>query len=143
MAHYRRQARILALQALFQLDVQGSDFLDQLDEFLDEASDQPHVREYARQLIQHAWLHRQRYDQLIAATARHWQLDRMPIADRNIMRLAICEMIDRLDPPAKVAINEAIELGKQFGTAESPQFINGILDAILKAHQGSRRPEKA
>jgi N utilization substance protein B len=57
----------------------------------------------------------------------------MPTLDLNIMRMAICEMLDRADPPPKVAIDEAIELAKTFGSAESPQFINGILDAILKS----------
>ncbi len=133
MLHHRRQARIIAVQALFQLDVQGHDFLDQLDEFLTENATDPRVIDYARQVVHHTWLERGRYDRLIAQTAHHWQLDRMPTLDLNIMRMAICEMLDRADPPPKVAIDEAIELAKTFGSAESPQFINGILDAILKS----------
>ena len=138
MVHYRREARTLALQALCQLDVQGSDSLDELTEFLNEFSSDPGVILYAGQLVRQTHEHRQRYDALIAGAALHWDIERMPITDRNIMRMALCEMLDRDDPPPKVAIDEAIELAKIFGTAESPQFVNGVLDAVLRSTAGSR-----
>lgn len=138
MVHYRREARTLALQALCELDVQGSDSLEQLTEFLNEYSTDPAVILYAGQLVRQTHEHRQRYDELIAGVALHWDVERMPITDRNIMRMALCEMLDRDEPPAKVAIDEAIELAKIFGTADSPQFVNGVLDAVLQSTAGRR-----
>ena len=132
--HPRREARIIALQALCQFDAQGSDFLDELSAFLAEASNDPQVTDYARQVVHQTWLRRSAYDYMIAQAARDWEIDRMPMVDRNIMRLAVCEMVDRDDPPPKVAINEAIELAKTFSTEESAQFVNGVLDTVLKAH---------
>ena len=137
MVHYRREARTLALQALCQLDVQGADSLDDLTDFLDEGSSDPAVILYAGQLVRQTYEHRRRYDKLIARAALNWDIDRMPITDRNIMRMALCEMLDRDEPPAKVAIDEAIELAKIFGTAESPQFVNGVLDAVLRSTTGA------
>jgi N utilization substance protein B len=138
VVHHRREARTLALQALCQLDVQGPDSLDELNGFLNEGSSDPSVILYAGQLVRGTHEHRQRYDELIARAALHWDIERMPITDRNIMRMALCEMLDQDEPPAKVAIDEAIELAKIFGTAESPQFINGVLDAVLRSTAGSR-----
>jgi len=138
VVHYRRKARTLALQALCELDVQGPDSLDELTNFLNEFSTDPAVILYAGQLVRQTHEHRQRYDELIAGAALHWDIARMPITDRNIMRMALCEMLDRDEPPAKVAIDEAIELAKIFGTADSPQFVNGVLDAVLKSTTGSR-----
>ena len=126
----RRQARSLAMQALCQLDVQGDDFLNELPGFLADFADEPATIEYARELTRHTWHQKDYFDSLIAAAAKHWDIGRMPPPDRNIMRVALCEMFRPGDPPAKVAIHEAIELGKQFGTAETPAFVNGILDAI-------------
>ncbi|HUW81851.1 MAG TPA: transcription antitermination factor NusB [Phycisphaerae bacterium] len=137
MVHYRREARTLALQALCQLDVQGPDSLDELTDFLNEFSSDPAVILYAGQLVRQTHEHRQRYDELIARVALHWDIARMAITDRNIMRMALCEMLDRDEPPAKVAIDEAIELAKIFGTADSPQFVNGVLDAVLRSTAGS------
>jgi len=137
VVHHRREARTLALQALCQLDVQGADSLDDLTDFLNESATDPAVILYAGQLVRRTYERRRRYDELIARVALHWEIERMPITDRNIMRMALCEMLDQDEPPAKVAIDEAIELAKIFGTAESPQFVNGVLDAVLRSTAGS------
>jgi N utilization substance protein B len=129
---------MLALQALCQLDAQGPDSLDELTDFLNEFSKDPAVILYAGQLVRQTHEHRRRYDELIAAAALRWDIARMPITDRNIMRMALCEMLDRDEPPVKVAIDEAIELAKIFGTAESPHFVNGVLDAVLRSTIGPR-----
>ena len=71
-------------------------------------------------------------DQLITQITEHWDLDRMAVVDRNILRLAVYELLWEHDVPAKVAINEAIEIAKKFGTRESSRFINGILDRVSK-----------
>ena len=126
----RRQARELALQALYQLDVQGDSAAPEVKRFLDESDKTPEVVEDAPRLDRDAWTRRAAYDEWIRAASKHRAFSRMAIVDRNILRLAVVEMICRDDPPAKVAIDEAIELGKAFGANESSQFINGILDAI-------------
>jgi N utilization substance protein B len=130
----RRPARVLAMQALCQLEVLGDDFLPQLDSFLaDETRERP-IRDYARALTLHAWQHREALDAAIQEVAEHWELKRMATVDRNALRIATCELLHRPDVPPRVVINEAVDIGKTFGTADSAAFINGILDAILKKH---------
>jgi transcription antitermination protein NusB len=128
----RREARILAMQALFQLDAQSEDFFGQLDDFLRESSESREVVDYADRLARGTWAHRARIDLLIGQASEHWSIDRMPPVDRSILRLAVHELIELGDPPAAVVIDEAIELGKVYGDADTPQFINGVLDAVRK-----------
>jgi len=123
------------LQALFQLDVQGPGFLDELDGFLADQEQPEPVVTRARELVHGTWVQRGRYDRLIRQVSEHWDLDRMAPVDRNIIRLALYELLDCEDPPPKVAIDEAIELAKEFGSAESPGFVNGVLDAIWRRHR--------
>jgi transcription antitermination protein NusB len=127
----RRPARILAMQALCQLEVLADDFLPQLDGFLaDECREKP-MRDYARSLALDAWQRRDTIDAAIQEVAEHWELKRMATVDRNALRIAVCELLHRTDVPPRVVINEAVEIGKTFGTADSAAFINGILDAIF------------
>ncbi len=128
----RHQSRILALQALCQLEVMAEDFLPQLDAFLADESPPKGVQTYARQLVLDANTHRKTIDDILQKTADNWELKRMAPVDRNTLRVAVCELLFRPDLPPKVVMNEAIEIGKAFGTAESPGFINGVLDAIVK-----------
>ena len=128
----RRPARILAMQALCQLEVLAEHFLPQLDEFLEEEPHKAAVRDYARDLVRDAWTHLAELDQRIQAVAEHWELKRMPAVDRNVLRIAACELLHRPDVPPAVVIDEAVEIGKAFGTGESGAFINGILDALIK-----------
>jgi len=126
------------MQALFQLDAQGDDFLNQLGGFLSDSSDDPEVVDYAERLARGAWERRDRIDEWIRQVSQHWSIDRMPGVDRSILRLAVFEMMEAADAPAPVVINEAIELGKAFGEAETPPFINGVLDAVrlLREREG-------
>lgn len=128
----RRRARILALQALCQLEVLDEDFLSQIDDFLADENPPERVRTHARELITETRAHRELIDARIQTVAENWELQRMAPIDRNILRLAVCELYYRPDVPPKVAVNEAVELGKAFCTAESPGFINGVLDKIAK-----------
>ena len=121
------------MQALFQMDVQGDAFEPDLDRFLEARADDPAVRKYARRLVTGAQAEKARFERHMTSAAEHWLVDRMPGVDRNIIRVALYEMLVCADPPAKVAINEAIEIAKEFGARESPQFINGMLDAILRS----------
>lgn len=125
------------MQALFQLDAQASKEETQADGFLNESDADPDVIAHARGLVHDTWSRRKQLDDWIRTSSKHWDLDRIAPVERSILRLALVEMLVRDDPPMKVAINEAIELGKEFGTAESPQFINGLLDAIRKQQESA------
>ena len=125
----RRRARELALQALFQFDVQGEPFAGELDDFLGRSSEQAEVRDFARKLTEGAWRGRRQADDLLNRLTVRWSVERMAVADRNILRMGIYQLLCCPDIPPRVVINEAIELGKRYSTADSPQFINGLLDA--------------
>jgi N utilization substance protein B len=129
----RRKAREVALQFLYQLDVRGeADPAGLADEFWTRHSVDPEARVFADALVGGTARHRAEIDGLIARYAEHWDLDRMAVVDRNLLRMALYELLWHPDTPAKVAINEAIEIAKKFGTQESSRFINGILDRIHK-----------
>lgn len=137
----RRQARILAMQFLCQLEVQGDEAMTQLDAFLAEAGVEGGVGDYARRLLTDV---RQRQDQLDARLSprlEHWDLARLTCVERNTMRVALAELEAGTIPPL-VVISEAIEIGKEFGGADSSRFINGVLDATWKSgHASSGPPE--
>ena len=136
----RTRARELALQFLYMVDVQGPDYREALDRFLadeldEKGPDRPgaaEAKEYARRLVDGVSGHRAEIDALLAEAARNWDLSRMAVVDRNVLRLGCYEMLHEPDVPTKVAINEAIELGKRFSTEQSGAFVNGILDRIRK-----------
>ncbi len=120
------------MQALCQLEVLADSFLPQLDGFLAEETDKASVRAYASGLVADAQRCTAEIDAAIQQVAEHWDLKRMAMVDRNILRVAACELLHRGDVPPAVVINEAVEIGKTFGTADSAGFINGVLDAIVK-----------
>ena len=127
----RHRARRLALQALSCLDVQGLKARPLAEGFIEESRDPPEARRDALSLLGEAIDDRETCDRLVARHARHWGLDRMPVVDRNILRLAVSELSRGRTPP-KVVITEALLLAKEFSSAESPRFINGVLDSIAK-----------
>ena len=94
----------------------------------------PELIEFARSLVSGVRRNRQKLDQLLTQTADHWSLDRMAATDRNVLRLGAYEIL-YADTPGRVAINEAVELAKRFGTRQSAQFVNGILDRVLVSHE--------
>ena len=127
----RRKAREVALQFLYQLDVNGaSDPTDFEGDFWARHPVDAEARAFAESLVRGSKEHQARIDELIARYAEHWDLDRMAVVDRNILRLAVYELLLDAEVPPKVAINEAIEIAKKVGTAESGRFINGVLDRI-------------
>jgi len=129
----RTRSREIALQMLYMVDVRGPEALDDLDAFLDrEAMTEPDIAEFARTLVEGTQEHLTDIDTALTRAAQNWQLRRMAIVDRNILRMAVYEMVHLEEVPAKVSINEAIELGKRFSTAQSGSFINGILDRIRR-----------
>jgi len=130
----RTQAREVALQVLYQVDLRGTEILDTLDSVLSRLANpleaDPSVAHFARELVLGCWEHRAELDQRIQAVAENWELGRMATVDRNVLRLATYELLFVADVPPKVAINEAIDLAKRFSTADSGAFVNGILDKI-------------
>ncbi len=152
MAGKRHTAREMAVQMLYQQDMGGAPLPQvfqsfDLAEFLVRESkprggqrpDAEKVRrrvheafERARELVTGTSEHREEIDQLIRTQADNWRLERMPVVDRNILRLAIYEMLHEPEVPKLVVVDEAIELAKKYGSDQSGRFINGLLDGLLK-----------
>lgn len=132
----RTRARELALQFLFMMDIQGSEYRGELDSFLNEAlAGKPGAAEaieYTRRLVDGVLTRRDTIDGLLREAARNWDLERMAVIDRNALRIGTYELLHEDQIPMKVAINEAIELGKRYSTEASGAFINGILDRIRR-----------
>ncbi len=128
----RTRARELAMQALYQLDVQGSDILESLTRFFIEADSDNFVRSLASNWTKGAWDNLKQCDELIGGSTIKWDFTRLSPVDKSILRLAVYQLKFCPDIPPKVAINEAIELAKKFSTDKSPAFVNGVLDAVLK-----------
>ena len=128
----RRKSRELALQALYQLDVTKQDPSQVLAQFQQHFVPHEVKDEFLVRLVLGVLDHSQEIDRLIERFSENWRLDRMSIIDRNILRMATFELIYCEDIPPKVALNEAIDLGKKYGSEDSGSFINGILDRIQK-----------
>ncbi|MBN1788767.1 MAG: transcription antitermination factor NusB [Sedimentisphaerales bacterium] len=128
----RSRARELVMQAACQLDVQGESALEMLSGFFAENSDDKNVRELAEKWSKGLWETRAECDDLIVAAAAKWELARLNQVDRSILRLGTYQLKYCSDIPAKVIINEAIELAKKFSGESSPGFVNGVLDAIYR-----------
>jgi transcription antitermination factor NusB len=128
----RTRARELALQALYQLDVQGSYAFEYLDQFFKEAERDNFICELAAEWTKGTWDHLAQCDELITDATIRWQFGRLPTVDKSILRLAVYQLKFCPDIPPKVVINEAIELAKRYSTDKSGPFVNGVLDAVLK-----------
>ena len=142
MAAKRTKARERALQALYQIDVAAEGIDDALARFW--KSFEPVEREdmdLAEALVRGVAEHRRAIDDTIERISTNWRLDRMAKVDRNVLRLAVYELL-RTDVPVKVVINEAIELGKKFGSESSGAFVNGVLDRVAAELPAERRRER-
>jgi N utilization substance protein B len=127
----RRQGRELALTYLYQLDL-GVEHLDTLEEAIErDGLGSKKVREFARSRARGVWGHLREIDALLTAHLEHWRLDRLTREDRGLLRLGVFEIAFDPDVPPKVAINEAVEIGRKFGGDTSARFVNGVLDAVL------------
>ena len=126
----RRRARELAMQALFYMDASRSNSPQMLERFCENFTPSQKVRPFFIKLVTGVLEAKPQIDTLIERFSKNWRVHRMSGVDRNIMRVAIFEMLFCPDIPPKVSINEAIDVGKKFGTEESGAFINGIIDSI-------------
>jgi len=135
----RREAREAALKALFAVDLGKIPLERVLAEVLAEWPLPPPYEAFARELAAGALRHRAEADEIIEQLAVDWTVERMAAVDRNILRLAIYEILHRPDIPDSVAVNEAVELAKKYGEEESPKFINGILGELVRRRAGVER----
>jgi N utilization substance protein B len=126
----RHLAREVALQVLYQDDLNPGLNPRIADQFIERRLRLPDLAAFARSLVAGVRAHRPEIDALLGQTADNWSLRRMAVTDRNVLRLGAYEILHS-DTPPRVAINEAVELAKRFGTSQSPQFVNGILDRFL------------
>ncbi len=126
----RRRSRGFALQVLYQLEINKQDVQETLTQFQKTYLPKGESDEFLERLVYGVLEHRKEIDRLIKQYSKNWRLDRMSLIDRNILRLAIFELMHCEDIPPKVTLNEAIELGKRFGSEDSGRFVNGILDRI-------------
>jgi N utilization substance protein B len=129
----RRQARELAMQALFYMDMQKDASEEMLKDFCDCFCPSKKSRPFLIRLVTGVLGTKGRIDALVERFSQNWKISRMSCVDRNVMRIAVYEMLYCDDIPPKVSINEAIDIGKKFGTQESGAFINGIMDSIRGA----------
>ena len=133
----RRQARRIALQVLYEYDTAHHDVEAVLERHAEGRALDPGVVEFARDLVHGVLAHLDQIDAEIQGAAQEWPVSQMARIDKNILRLAIYEILFNNAVPAKAAINEAVELAKLFGSDTSSRFVNGVLGTILTRSQGS------
>ena len=126
----RRKARELAVQVLFHLEYNPGDPGEGFDLLCESFSPSTQIRAFSRGLVLGVWENKEDLDRLIGQASRNWRIERMSRVDRNILRVAVFEVLYMGDIPPKVSIDEAVELGKKYGTEDSGAFINGVLDHI-------------
>jgi N utilization substance protein B len=127
---HRRKAREIALQVLYQIDISKIDVDESIALFRDNFGMPQELVEFSTQLIKSTLDHIKEIDALIKNCSEQWSLERMSTVDKNILRMAVCEFLYCGDIPPKVTLNEAIDIGKIYGSDNSGSFINGILDAM-------------
>ena len=144
----RRKGRELALQVLYQLEMSGGGLEQALRNFADSFEHNPKAREFGAGLVRGVLARREDIDALIAGASEHWRLERLSRIDANVIRIAVYEMTTDPPLPIEIAINEAIEIVKRYGTAESAAFVNGVLDELAKrlglerGHRHGAAPER-
>ncbi len=137
----RRKSRVLALQLLYQLD-RGSRPLEEVLAQFWESQGVPEaaVREFAEEIVRGTLQRVEEIDGMIKGYAEHWDPDRMAVVDRNILRLALYEILFREDIPPKVTINEYVDIAKKYSTEDSGAFVNGILDRAFRETMPAAEP---
>ena len=130
MAGARRKARVLALQALYEVDSVGHETEEAVTRLLASEGLSEENSAFTRELVSGVIHNKEKIDQNIQSFAPAWPIEQIPVVDRNILRLAIFEILFDDKVPVKVAINEAVELAKRFGTGNSPKFVNGVLGSV-------------
>lgn len=127
----RRYARIVALQVLYETDLAWHDMEGVLERSTKENSLATKEVDFTKVIVTGVFENREKIDSIITQYASNWPIEQMAIVDKNILRIALFEMLIRRDAPPKVAINESIELAKSFGSDSSPRFVNGVLGSVM------------
>jgi N utilization substance protein B len=132
----RHRAREYALQILFQYDFNDAEPRRLMEAFWRDLRVPDEIVRFCEERVEGVLAHREELDAMLVATSENWRLDRMTGVDRNVLRVALFEVLYCPDVPKNVIINEAVEIGKRFGTEDSGAFINGILDRIATQRRG-------
>ncbi len=127
----RRKARIAAVQVLYEVDCTAHKPSEALDRMLEDSQMPEDIESFARELVIGVLENKERIDSMIGTFAPAWPVEQLPVIDRNILRLAIYEVVINSTTPPKAAINEAVELAKMFGGENSHRFINGVLGSVV------------
>lgn len=135
----RRVARESALQMLYQIEVAECSPKEAEGVFWSEEAFAPEIAAFANELVEGVINNRDHIDNVISSSSTNWKIGRMAIVDKNVLRMAIFEIENYPDIPAKVTLNEAIEIAKKYGSEDSGSFINGILDRIAKELRQSKK----
>lgn len=130
MAGARRKARALALQALYEIDSVGHEAEEVVTRLIANGTLSEERAAFTRELVSGVIQNKEKIDQNIRRFAPAWPIEQIPVVDRNILRLAIFELLCDNKAPVKVAINEAVELAKRFGSDSSSKFVNGVLGSV-------------
>ena len=139
----RRKARESSLQILFQLEFDKTEPEKVFESFWKNKKATKEIEEHSRWLVEKITSHREDIDNLIQSVSENWRISRMAIVDRNILRIAVCELLYEKGITPAIVINEAIEIAKKFSSEDGATFVNGILDAVRKEIQAMKKaPEE-
>lgn len=133
----RRIGREAAIQFLYSREINPDEATESLEAFWEVRPIRPEARTFAEKLIEGVLEHEEEIDSILTEKLENYRIERLAAVDRNILRLAIHEILHREDIPDPVSINEAIEIAKRFGSTESSSFVNGLLDSVRKSRQSS------
>jgi N utilization substance protein B len=134
----RRKARETTLQILFQLEFNNAQPGEVFDSFWKTRRATKEIKEHSRWLVDNITSHRENIDRIIQSVSSNWRISRMAIVDRNILRIAVCELLYEENLAPAIVINEAIEIAKKYSSEEGATFVNGILDAVRKEIQATK-----
>jgi N utilization substance protein B len=131
----RHEARITALQALYEIDTATHDADEVLQRYLGNAQMPTNTRRFIERLVRGVLTEQEQLDAIIAKTAPAWPVPQLPAVDRTVLRMALWELVIERDVPVKAAINEAVERAKRFGSDNSSRFVNGVLGTVVSEHK--------
>lgn len=126
----RRKAREYALKILYMIDIRKENYTSLMNEFWENIKENEKVKDFSNEIVKGVMENIEKIDKIISDVSLNWEIERMSYIDRNILRIGTYEIIFKNDIPHPVSINEAIEISKEYGDADSPKFINGILHKI-------------
>lgn len=138
----RRRARELALQGMYSWEISGNSVEVVVDQVCREGSADEDVSSFMSELLRKTIAHQTILDENVASVVENWEFERIALVDRLILRLALCELLYFEEIPPKVTINEAIDLAKEYSTAQSGRFVNGILDSLYRKLKSEKKIQK-